>query len=108
MIFLIPMKRFLFVLVTLSIIGVSCTKKPNFVIEGNFKNGARKILILERLDINMTVALDSLKIKKNNTFKFTVYNDHPDIYLLRNNEGKIINLLPSPSEKIFIEGDYAE
>jgi len=102
------MKRILIFLSVLILFALPCCKKPSIIIEGNFKEGAKKIIILDRLDIDKTTTIDSLRIRKNNTFIFKIFAEHPDLYILRNEEGKIINLLPSPGEKLLVEGSYSK
>jgi thiol-disulfide isomerase/thioredoxin len=93
-----------------SIIGfliISCNKQTEIIIEGSLQNGEDKVLMLERLDIDKTTILDSCRIKKkNNNFRFRIHAVNPDLFILRNEEGKIINLLPAPGERLRIEGDY--
>ncbi len=100
------MRKRLIFSVLLTLIMVSCGKRPNTVIKGTIQNGARNYLYLDYLNIDKTEKLDSLKIKKDDTFKFRLHLDEPGVYLIRNEKGKLINLLPSPEEKISLEADY--
>lgn len=86
----------------------SCGKNSNTVIEGNLRNAERNALTIEYLNINNTVMLDSIRIKKNGDFKFKILVEQPGIYILKNEDGKIINLLITPGENISIDGDYQE
>ncbi len=100
------MRKSLIFTVFLALLTASCGKRPNTTISGTLTNGARKYLYLDYLNIDKTEKIDSLKIRKNEKFRFRVYLDHPGIYLLKNEKGKLINLLPSPGEKIMVQADY--
>ena len=90
------------------ILLLSCNKRPDIIIEGSVKDGAKKTIYLDRLDINKALVLDSLKISNNNTFHFKIFADQPDLYVLRNSNGQIINLLLFPNEKVNIQANYTE
>lgn len=84
----------------------SCGNRPNIRIEGEIQNGAKEIIYLDFLDINKTQVIDSTRIKKDDRFRFKLYSDGPGIYILRTGTGKIINLLPSPGEDLYVEAEY--
>jgi peroxiredoxin len=100
------MKKILLFVITAIFILTSCSEKPNIKIEGEIQGGSKQWLYLDFLDINKTKVIDSLKIRKDDSFKFSFYAEYPGIYILRNNKGKIINLLPSPGEELYIDADY--
>ena len=100
------MKKISILVLTAFFLLTSCSEKPNISIEGNIQGGNKQLLYLEYLDINKTEIIDSTKIKKDDSFKFRFYAQHPGIYLLRTKEGKIINLLPFPGEELYIETDF--
>jgi len=102
------MKKTLLFSVLFLLLLTSCKNKRNTVIEGTLSSGARKYLYLDYLDIDKTTKVDSLKIKKDDNFKFRIHLDEPGIYILRNENGKLINLLPSPGEHLTIQANYAE
>jgi peroxiredoxin len=98
-------RKLLYVLLA-SVLLTACEKKGNTIIEGVFHDGSRKMLFLDYLNINETVGVDSLKLTKQGEFRFKLDLTHPGIYLLRNDTGAIISLLPSPGEHLFIESSY--
>lgn len=101
------MKKIIFsITITLSILVFSCKERDNIIISGQVDNGARKMLYLDYLKINKTEPVDSLRIKKDGTFTFGFYSEHPGIYILRTSQGKIINLLPFPGEELKITANY--
>lgn len=85
----------------------SCSDRPNTRIVGKVNNHDRGYIYLDFLDINETISLDSIKPRKDGSFQFRFRTDHAGLYLLRNEEGKIINLLPFPGDelKITINGE---
>ncbi len=101
------MRKLLFpFIIFISLILSSCKEKDNIIINGTIDNGARKMLYLDYLKINKTETLDSTRIKRDRTFSFSLYSEHPGIYILRNSAGKIINLLPFPGEELTIMANY--
>jgi peroxiredoxin len=100
-------RLFLFIAIA-SIVFSSCKNRPNTIIEGNLRNAEKQTLILEYLNINITEPIDSLKVKKDGSFRFRFFVDQPGIYILKNESGKIINLLISAGERVKINGDYTE
>jgi peroxiredoxin len=94
---------FIFLMLSFS---YGCGEKDNIFINGQVDGGSRKMIYLDYLKINKTETIDSLRIKKDGTFSFSLHAEHPGIYILRNNIGEIINLLPSPGEELSITASY--
>jgi hypothetical protein len=95
------MKRiipFIIVLI-LTIAGFSC-KSTRTEISGVIHGGEEISLTLERLDVNRTSVIDSLKTGKDGSFSITLGLEEPELYILKNADGALINLLVSPGEKI--------
>lgn len=86
----------------------SCQDHKNVIIQGNLREGSGNSIRLEYLDVNKTIPLDSVEIRKNGDFRFRTEIKQPGLYILKNNGGKIINLLISPGEFISIEGNYPD
>jgi peroxiredoxin len=87
---------------------VSCKDRPNAVVEGKLRNADKNFIKLEYLDANKTILIDSLGIKRDGSFRFKTLVRQPGLYILRTENGKIINLLISAGEKIRIDGDYKD
>lgn len=64
------------------------------------------MLTLERLDVNRTTLVDSVRIKKDDSFAFKIRLEDPELFLIKNQEGSIINLLLSQGEKVRINASY--
>lgn len=92
--------------ILLLILSASCFRRSNITISGSIEHGAKQMIYLDYLEINKTVAIDSTRVKKDDSFSFKFYTEHPGIYILRTKEGKIINLLPSPGEELRILTEY--
>lgn len=101
------MNRSIFgIFISLLLILTSCKPRDNIIISGQVDDGTRKMLYLEYLKINKTEKIDSLKIKKDGSFEFSFRAEHPGIYILKTNTGRIINLLPSPGEELTVNTNY--
>ena len=53
--------------------------------------------------MNRTTVIDSLKTTKDGTFSIRISLEEPELYILKNEDGEIINLLVSPGENISLE-----
>jgi len=95
-----------FIVFIISVLSISCSRKDDTIIEGTATFGEKKMLYLDYLNINKTELIDSLKIRRDGSFKFSIDIDYPGIYILRNDNGRLINLLPSPGEHLMVETDY--
>lgn len=71
-------------------------------INGRIEGGGDLSLTLERLDVNRTSLMDSLKTDKDGSFHFKIQHEEPELYILKNDTGKIVNLLLTPGEKVFL------
>lgn len=71
-------------------------------IEGMVAGGEGVTLKLEKLNVNQTAVVDSIKVGPDGAFSLKIKTDEPELYLLRNSSGEIINLLVSPGEHISI------
>ncbi len=63
-------KTLLLLMVTLVITG--CHKKEMFTINGTIRENTKKVIYLNRLNINTLVLLDSSKVSKSGKFHFRV------------------------------------
>ena len=100
--------KLLFIVSISAAFAVSCKNRTDSRVEGILRDSDRNVLRLEYLDINKTVLIDSTQINKNGKFRFRFNVDQPGLYILKNDNGRIINLLVAPGDNISIEGDYKE
>lgn len=75
-------------------------------IRGLVSDGEEKLLTLERLDVNRTSLVDSVRVKSDGSFSFSTQLEDPELYVIKNQDGKLINLLLSPGEKVQIQTSY--
>jgi peroxiredoxin len=101
------MKRSIPIMIVLimTIAGFACTGNRT-EISGHINGGEGLKLTLERLDVNQTSLVDSLKIGDDGSFTLRLEPEEPELYILKNENGEIINLLLMPGEKIFVESSY--
>ncbi|MEN8230363.1 MAG: TlpA disulfide reductase family protein [Bacteroidota bacterium] len=88
------------ILITL-VVSFACTRN-NAEITGLVNDGGDKIITLERLDVNRTSVIDSVKILKDGSFSFKTRLEEPELYILKYEPGDIVNLLIGPGEKVSI------
>ena len=81
--------------------GFSCNSTQT-EISGLISGGEDISLTFERLDVNRTSVLDSVKTAKDGSFHIKLGIEEPELYILKNDDGALINLLVSPGEKISI------
>jgi peroxiredoxin len=79
--------------------GSACNRN-NVSIEGSVGEGEGQTIILERLDINRTIVVDSSTIGKGGKFAMRTNLEETELFILRYNNGEIVNLLISPGENI--------
>lgn len=93
------MKRILFLL-SLVLLFSGCSNKNNFSVNGLIKNTKEKYIYLNRLDVNTTVFIDSVKISRSGSFKLKTKASGPEFYQLGFSTSNFITLLAEPGEKI--------
>ncbi len=95
---------FLIVLIV-AIIGFSCSSTQT-EISGLISGGEDISMTLERLDVNRTSMIDSVRTDKDGSFSIKLGLEEPELYILKNDTGAIINLLVTPGEKISVNTSY--
>jgi thiol-disulfide isomerase/thioredoxin len=93
------MKRSLIFLLPL-LIAVGCQSKDTFTIKGVVKDTKNKTVLLNKVNVNTLIFVDSSKIRNNGKFKFKIKTDEPDFYQLGFSNTDFITLLAEPGEKI--------
>jgi peroxiredoxin len=95
---------FIIVLIV-AITGFSCNSTKT-EISGLISGGEDISLTFERLDVNRTSVLDSVRTGKDGSFYIKLGLEEPELYILKNDNGALINLLVSPGEKISVNSSY--
>jgi len=98
-------KKVIILVVVLATVLVACNKPKGFVINGKITNAKEKYLYLDELKVSSSIPVDSVKLKKDGTFKFNGKISYPNFYLLRLNEKNFVTLLVDTTEKITVYGD---
>jgi len=99
-------RKLLYVIGLLMLIaGFGCSSSKS-EISGVIAGGGGQSLMLERLNVNQTSVIDSIQLGSDGSFSLKIDIEEPELYLLKNSEGAIVNLLVSPGDKIFIETSH--
>ncbi|MEA3461077.1 MAG: TlpA disulfide reductase family protein [Bacteroidota bacterium] len=95
-----------FIIVLIIAITAFACKSSRTEISGLIHGGEEINLTLERLDVNRTSVIDSVKTAKDGSFSIRFGLEEPELYILKNDSGAIINLMVSPGEKISLESSH--
>lgn len=96
------MKQSLFLLI-LVLLASACSTKDKYKISGTIENGAGKTMYFQKMDLNETTTLDSVKLKKNGQFSFKGDRlSEPSFLILKLSEQNFITLLADSTESIEI------
>ncbi len=90
------------IVLVVAITAFAC-KSNKTEINGLIRGGEEINLTLERLDVNRTSVIDSIVTAKDGSFSIKVDLEEPELYVLKDENGEIINLLVSPGDKISLE-----
>jgi thiol-disulfide isomerase/thioredoxin len=106
------MKRTFLLLLPLLLLA-GCQNKNTFTVKGVIRDPQKKIVALNRVDVNRLVLIDSSKINGNGSFKFRVKSTGPEFYQIGYSDSDFITLLAEPGERIKVSfngktmsGDY--
>ncbi|MCK5694006.1 MAG: DUF4369 domain-containing protein, partial [Bacteroidales bacterium] len=93
------------IVLIVALIGFSCSSTQT-EISGLISGGEEISLTLERLDVNRTSLIDSVRTGKDGSFSIKLGLEEPELYILKNDDGALINLLVTPGEKISVNSSY--
>ena len=98
------MKQLFWSLIVILLVA-GCSSKESFIIDGNIADGEGKKVYLFRMDLVGDVPIDSIKIKKNGNFKFSLKAlKNPEFYKLQFSNENFITLLGDTTEHITVTG----
>lgn len=101
------MKRKEFVFLALLATMSACDHKPSFTVEGNISGAADKTLYLEHSGLNGVMALDSVKLDEDGSYRFTSGRpESPEYYRLRV-DNKVVNFSVDSTETVGIDASYS-
>lgn len=93
------MKRLLYFIAVI-ILFTACNTSNNIEIKGTIEDGKEKTISLSELQISGIQFIDSVKIKKNGSFKIKSSTDIPRFYQLSISKTNFLTLLIAPGEKV--------
>lgn len=77
-----------------------CSGKNQFRIDGNLNGHSGEYMKIKRVDVNIPVLIDSVKIRNNGSFRMKVKTSGPEFYELGLSDADFITVLTEPGEKI--------
>ncbi len=92
----------LIVLFVLMAVVASCSRQNRILIEGKLEKPEKGYMYINKIDIDMPVRIDSVKIRKNGTFRLKIKAIIPEFYQLGITSRGFITLLAEPGEKISV------
>jgi peroxiredoxin len=90
------------IVLLVALVGFSC-KGTRTEINGLISGGEEINLTLERLDVNRTSLVDSVETAKDGSFSIKLGLEEPELYILKNEQGALINLLLMPGDRIVLK-----
>jgi peroxiredoxin len=87
------------------LLAFTACSKDSIRISGHISGVADSVLYLDEVDVYNTVTLDSIKLKSNGKFSFTLKDKLSGFYQLRLSDNKIILLFPKPGDHVTVEAD---
>jgi len=87
----------------LLIILASCSDNSKFRIEGIVDRANKKMIYLDEQGVETILPIDSARIKKSGEFIFKGKCEYPKFYNLRLQDNKILPMLISPGEKVYLK-----
>ncbi len=90
-------------IILIAFIFISCSDPNQFVIEGQFDNGGKRMVYLDKLGQRQLEPIDSIAMDENGNFKFKGQIEQPNFFVIRVEE-EMITLLVEPSEKVKLKG----
>ena len=94
------MLRKITALFLLLILIAGCSQKNSFRLEGKLQDHQGEYLKIKRVDVNISVPLDSVKIKNNGSFRLKIKASEPEFYEVGISTTDFVTLLAEPGEKI--------
>jgi hypothetical protein len=88
-------------LIFLLFASLACDRN-NVTIKGLVDGGEGSTLALEKLDVNRTVTMDSIRIDQSGRFSISISLDEPELFILKSGNGEILNLLLAPGDRVTV------
>ncbi|TLX77671.1 AhpC/TSA family protein [Labilibacter sediminis] len=92
--------------VTFVVLLSACSNKKKCKVSGEILNGEGKTLYFQKLDLDSTYSVDSVVLKANGKFNFSVPRlEYPSFFVLKMSENNFITLLADTTENIEVIAD---
>jgi thiol-disulfide isomerase/thioredoxin len=98
------MKITLFLVAVILLYG--CTKQNKAIISARIDNAGKTVAYVIEADSTDNKIIDSVKIKKNGEFKFSIPILSPGYYYLKFKENIVLTLILSPGEEVNLTADF--
>jgi len=93
------MKKILIIVIpTLLLSG--CNNKDSFTVTGHISHPRQRSIVLNKVDVDRLILIDSTRLGANGSFKFRVKAAGPDFYQIGYSDTDFITLIAGPGEKI--------
>ncbi|MGQ1785954.1 MULTISPECIES: redoxin domain-containing protein [unclassified Saccharicrinis] len=88
------------------LLATACSNKDQLKVSGKINGAEGKTLYFQQLNLDGTVDLDSIKLKANGNFKFSIPRlEYPRFLLLKLADNNLITLLADSTEKIEVTAE---
>ena len=91
------------VFISILLVASAACSRNNVKINGIVEGGEGSLITFERLDVNRMTVIDSVKMKKGDGFSFVTKQEEPELYILKNEQGGILNLLLFPGDQVSVK-----
>ena len=91
-------------MIIIALLFISCNR-GDMSIRGKITDCSSEKIFLDEVDVYLTKAIDSIKLKRNGNFRFRDNSRFPKFYQLRMMHGETIQLLLEPGERAEIRAD---
>lgn len=86
--------------IILVLAALSCSRGNKATLSGILEEGAGEVITLEKLDVNRTIVIDSVKTDRAGRFSLKVELEEGELFILKDREGNLINLLLYPGDEV--------
>ena len=88
------------IFIVVVLLALAACNRNSVTIHGVVEDGEGVTISFERLDVNRTTILDSVKIGNSGRFSFSTNLEEPELFILKSGNGGIVNLLLFPGDQV--------
>ncbi len=98
------MRKIIYLIALATLFTNACTNKNTIIVKGKINGGKeRESIILNRIEVDYPVFIDSSQVDSRGNFKFSLEAPLPEFYQLGFSSSNFITILATPGEKIDLE-----